>query len=44
MDRKIRILGIAPYEAMKTAMQKLAAQRMIWNWMFIQAIWNTAQK
>ena len=27
MDRKIRILGIAPYEAMKTAMQKLAAQR-----------------
>lgn len=27
MDRRIRALGIAPYEAMKTAMQKLAAQR-----------------
>lgn len=27
MERKIRILGIAPYEGMKTIMQKLAAQR-----------------
>ena len=27
MEQKIRALGIAPYEAMKTAMQKLAAER-----------------